>query len=84
MSDISDGVLGDETYLEQGGDEEGLSFLNSGLGLNISYDTRESQRTLTKASYMILNTRIMQKHWAVILHFPIYPWNIVTSWLLIL
>ncbi|MBI9061132.1 MAG: BamA/TamA family outer membrane protein [Marinilabiliaceae bacterium] len=41
MSEISAGILADENYLEQGGDDDGLSFLNSGLGLNVSYDTRD-------------------------------------------
>jgi len=41
MSEISAGIMADENYLEQGGDNDGLSFLNSGLGLNVSYDTRD-------------------------------------------
>lgn len=71
MSEIATGVLADETFLEQGGYENALSFLNCGLGLNVPYDTRTSQQMLTVEYYLILNTPIMQKIWVVIWPFLI-------------
>ena len=35
------GMLLDETYLAQGGDDNGITFFSSGLGVRFNYDTRD-------------------------------------------
>lgn len=41
MNDVSIGVLNDEDYKAQGGDESGLAYMGIGIGFNLSYDTRD-------------------------------------------
>ncbi|TRX72049.1 BamA/TamA family outer membrane protein [Carboxylicivirga sp. M1479] len=41
MNDVSEGVAMDENYIAQGGTSEELYLFNTGLGLNLSYDTRD-------------------------------------------
>ncbi|MEM9327386.1 MAG: BamA/TamA family outer membrane protein [Bacteroidota bacterium] len=41
IKEPSEGMLVDETYLRQGGDDSGISFFNSGLGFRLNYDTRD-------------------------------------------
>lgn len=41
MDDPSQGVINDPHFIAQGGDADGLSFTNMGIGANISYDTRD-------------------------------------------
>ncbi|MCG8580127.1 MAG: outer membrane protein assembly factor [Bacteroidales bacterium] len=41
MKDPSEGVMNDPSYIAQGGDESGLISLNTGVGLTLSYDTRD-------------------------------------------
>ena len=41
MNEVSDGVLHDKDYIAQGGNESGLTYMSIGLGLNLTYDTRD-------------------------------------------
>ncbi|TAJ12289.1 hypothetical protein DMA11_13510 [Marinilabiliaceae bacterium JC017] len=41
ISNPSEGVINDPDYIDQGGTTDGLSFFNTGLGLAVSYDTRD-------------------------------------------
>ncbi|TLX76210.1 hypothetical protein E9993_08350 [Labilibacter sediminis] len=41
MTNPGEGVYNDENYVKQGGDDFGLDYYNVGLGINMSYDTRD-------------------------------------------
>ncbi|PWJ44816.1 BamA/TamA family outer membrane protein [Sediminitomix flava] len=41
MDNPSEGVVNDPNYIEQGGTEDGIKYYSSGIGLNLSYDTRD-------------------------------------------
>jgi len=41
MTEVSEGVLHDADYIEYGGNKDGLEYMSVGLGLNVSYDTRD-------------------------------------------
>jgi len=41
MSEVADGILYDADYIAAGGDNSGLKNTSIGIGINISYDTRD-------------------------------------------
>lgn len=41
LTDLSEGVRNDPDYIEMSGDSDEFSFYNTGLGINIIYDTRD-------------------------------------------
>ncbi len=63
IKEPSEGMLVDETYLAQGGDDNGASFFNSGLGLRLNYDTRDVPANAYKG--VLLEFDFVQYHSAL-------------------
>ncbi len=41
MNEVSEGIINDKDYIAHGGNESGLQYTGIGLGINLSYDTRD-------------------------------------------
>ena len=72
IKEPSIGMQKDEYYLSEGGDSEGLKYLNVGFGININYDTRDIPANSYKGVLVDLSAVFYSKAFGSTSNFSVY------------
>jgi len=72
FNDPSIGVQNDKDYIADGGDADGLRYFNTGIGANISYDTRDLPANAYTGILLDLGATIYSKHLGGTSDFAVY------------
>ncbi len=75
IKDPSIGMQNDLNYIEHGGNSDGLKYLNIGLGLNVTYDTRDVPANAYKGLLFELSTQFYSKSYGSSTDFAIYSFQ---------